>query len=210
MCSTLLQGWARLKISQCISCPAPPSHSVCWAEPGYVCSPPVPSSSSSLSLIVSIWLERLPLSTVVMGSFHRGLRLEWIDRRQYPCCGKFASCVRAQCCCSSSYSSLCQDIGKSQLQLHAPSLRPAGQMWPCALHAGFRRGLCQDFLPLDISCIIPWRWFPTQLIRWFPLCDCSALIKYVDNDNSIVGGAGSRSWDVISYCITLPRWLICL
>ena len=115
------------------------------------------SPSSSLSLIVSVWLERLPLSMVLMGSFHRGLRLEWIDRRRYPCCGKFANCVWAQCCCSSSYSSSCQDIGKSQLQLCAPSLGPAGQMWPGALRAGFGRGLlhpaaacslCQAFLSL--------------------------------------------------------------
>lgn len=120
--------------------------------------------SSSLSLIVSVWLERLPLSTVPMGSFHRGLRLEWIDRRQYPCCGKFASCVWAQCCCSSSYSSSCQDIGKSQLQLRAPSLGPTGQMWPGALCAGFGRGLlhpaaasglCQSFQSFYLSCTIP-------------------------------------------------------
>lgn len=122
--------------------------------------------SSSLLLIVSVCLERFPLSTVLMGSFHRGLRLEWIDRRRYPCCGRFANCVWAQCCRSSSYSSSCQDTGKGQLQLRAPSPRPAGEMWRGALRAGFGRGrlhpaatcdLCQDFQSFYISCTMPWR-----------------------------------------------------
>lgn len=118
--------------------------------------------SSSLLLIVSVCLERLPLSTALMGSFHGGLRLEWIDRRQYPCCGKFANCAWAQHCCSSSYSSSRQDIGKGPSQLCA-SAGSAGQMWPdrpCAglgeasrtqlLHAAFVKTFC-------ISCTVPWR-----------------------------------------------------
>lgn len=108
---------------------------VWWAAPGciFLSVPP----SSSLSLIVSIWIERLPLSVVLMGCFHRGLGLEWIDRRRYPCSGKFASCVPAHCCCSSSYSSSSQGTGKSWSQLCSPLLGPAAQpharsscVWP--------------------------------------------------------------------------------
>lgn len=219
MCSTLPQGWARLKIltayllsssSELLS-----AMSRAWLYLFSICPFLIPHSSSLL-LIVSVCLERLPLSTVLTGSFHGGLRLEWIDRRQYPCYGKFANCVWAQRCCSSSYSSSCQDIGKGPSQLRAPSAGPAGQMWPDALCAGLGEASCTQLLhaafvkTFCISCTVPWRWFHTQLIRWLPLCDRGTLIKDVDNDNSIMGNVGSRSWDVISYCVMLPRWLMCL
>lgn len=123
---------------------------------------PSSHSSSLPSLIVSIWLERLPLSTVLMGRFHRGLRLDWIDEGRSPCRGQFASCVQAHCCCSSSYSSSRQVTGKNWLQLHSPSLQPAAEMWPRAPSSCVA---LQD--SLYFSCITPWKCCHTCIIRWF-------------------------------------------
>lgn len=139
--------------------------------------------SSLLSLFVNVWPEKLPLSAVLMGSFHGGLRLEWIDRRQYPCCGKFASFVQAWCCCSSSYSSSYLDVGKSQLQLHA--LWPVhqaryGLVWvwerppahSCCTWPSRRLSVCLHQLHHPMEVI-------SHPVRWFPPCGHRALIKAV-------------------------------
>lgn len=120
-------------------------------------------SSSLLSLIVSIWLERLPLSTVLMGRFHGGLRLEWIDKGRSPCGGQFASCVQAHRCCSSSYSSSHQVTGKSWLQLHSPH---CSQLLRCGFVHPAAVWLYKTHSPY-FSCIIPWKCCHTCITGWF-------------------------------------------
>lgn len=142
---------------------------------------PSSHSSSLPSLIVSIWLERLPLSTVLMGRFHRGLRLDWIDEGRSPCRGQFASCVQAHCCCSSSYSSSRQVTGKNWLQLHSPhcnQLLRCGLVHPAAVW--LYKTLFTSAASPHGSVVIP------ASLGGFLLCNCSALIKDVGNDNSTV------------------------
>lgn len=155
--------------------------------------------SSLLSLIVSIWLERLPLSMVLMGCFHRGLRLEWIDERRSPCRGKFASCVQAHCCCSSSYSSSRQVTGKSWLQLHSPhcsQLLRCGLMHPAAMWLYKTHSLLQLHHPTEVL---------SYLDLWVVFyCAIAVLWSRMWVVITALWGTGS-SWDVISYCNMLPR-----
>lgn len=181
MCSTLLRG-NQTKNPVHISCPAPPSQCDEQSLVISVLHLSLPLSSL-LSLIVNVWPEGLPLSTVLMGSFHGGLRLEWIGRRQYPCCGKLARCVQAWCCCSSSYSSSYLDTGKGQLQLH--------DLWP--VHQA-RCGLVRvwERPPAPSCCTWPLRRFsiclhqlhhPREMISYLVRCGPKyghrALIKAV-------------------------------